>query len=96
MFLLYGMYERGIRNISTSNEMQWFYTRICRLARKIKRGAKEMINCKHVKVKGTTTKYYYCPLKRKSVDDYICRDCMLRLPDLPEGFEEVFGKGFRK
>lgn len=54
------------------------------------------MNCKHVRVKGTTTKYYYCPLKRKSVDDYICRDCMLRLPDLPEGFEEVFGKGFRK
>lgn len=54
------------------------------------------MNCKHVIVKGTTTKYYYCQLKRKSVDEYICRDCMMRLPDLPVGFEEVFGKGFRR
>ena len=54
------------------------------------------MNCKHVEVQGRTTKYYWCKVKGKSVDDYQCRECMLRLPDLPVGFEEVFGKGFRK
>lgn len=54
------------------------------------------MNCKHVEVQGNTTKYYWCKVKGKSVDDYQCRDCMLKLPDLTEGFEEVFGKGFRK
>lgn len=52
------------------------------------------MNCKHVEVQGGTTKYFYCKVKGKSVDDYQCRDCMLRIPNLPEGFEEVFGKGF--
>lgn len=54
------------------------------------------MNCKHATVKGNTTKYFYCKLKGKAVDDYKCRDCMMKLPDLPEGFKEVFGKGFRK
>lgn len=54
------------------------------------------MNCKHVEVQGRTTKYYWCKVKGKSVDDYQCRDCMLRLSNLPEVFEEVFGKGFRK
>ena len=54
------------------------------------------MNCKHVEVQGRTTKYYWCKVKGKSVDDYQCRDCMLRLPDLPAGFEEVFGNGFRR
>lgn len=50
------------------------------------------MNCKHVEVQGRTTKYYWCKVKGKSVDDYQCRDCMMKLPDLPEGFKEVFGK----
>ena len=54
------------------------------------------MNCKHVTVEGITTKYFYCKLKQKAVDEKNCRDCMLRLPDLPEGFEEVFERGFRK
>lgn len=41
------------------------------------------MNCKHVTVKGNTTKYYYCKAKNKAVEEYECRDCMLRLPDLP-------------
>ena len=53
------------------------------------------MNCKHVKLVGSTTKYWYCSIKEKAVDDYSCKDCILRLPNLPEGFEEVFGKGFR-
>lgn len=54
------------------------------------------MNCKHKTIEGNTTKYFWCNVKGKSTDDYQCRDCMLRLPDLPEGFEEVFGKGFRR
>lgn len=49
------------------------------------------MNCKHVRVKGKTTKYYYCMLKNKTVDDYSCRNCVMKLPDLPEGFEKLFG-----
>ena len=51
------------------------------------------MNCKHVTVKGNTTKYFYCNLKGQTVDDYKCRDCVMRLP---EGFKEIFGKGFGK
>lgn len=54
------------------------------------------MNCKHVKVVGNTTKHWYCSLKDKAVDDYACKDCMMKLPDLPEGVEEIFRKGFRK
>lgn len=49
------------------------------------------MNCKHVRVKGKTTKYYYCMLKNKTVDDYSCKNCVMKLPDLPEGFEKIFG-----
>ena len=54
------------------------------------------MNCKHVEVRGNTTKYYYCNLKQKSVDDYSCRYCMMKLPDLAKGFEELFGSLRRK
>ena len=54
------------------------------------------MNCKHATVKGNTTKYFYCNLQDQAVDDYKCRDCMMKLPDLPDRFVEVFGKGFRK
>jgi len=53
------------------------------------------MNCKHVIVKGNTTKYYFCRLKEKAVDDYKCQNCMMRISDLPEGFEQLFGS-FRK
>lgn len=49
------------------------------------------MNCKHAEIRGNTTKYYYCKLKDKAVDDYSCRGCVMKLPDLPEGFEELFG-----
>lgn len=54
------------------------------------------MNCKHCTVEGRTTKYYYCKLKEKAIDEYNCRDCMMRIADYPPGFEEVFGKGFKK
>ena len=53
------------------------------------------MNCKHARVEGATTKYYVCKLKNKPVDDYSCNGCMMRIPDLPECFEELF-RGFRK
>ena len=50
------------------------------------------MNCKHAEIRGNTTKYYYCKLKDKTVDDYSCRNCVMKLPDLPkEWFEELFG-----
>lgn len=46
------------------------------------------MNCKHVRIQGNTTKYYYCTLKNKAVDEYSCKSCMMRIPDLPDGFEK--------
>ena len=43
------------------------------------------MNCKHVRVEGKTTKYYYCILKNKTVDDYSCRNCVMKLPDFQKG-----------
>lgn len=54
------------------------------------------MNCKHIEVKGNTTKYFFCKIKGKTVDEYKCKDCMLKLPNLPQGFEEVFGREFRE
>lgn len=53
------------------------------------------MNCKHCKVEGATTKYFYCKVKQKAIGEYECKNCPMRLPDLPEGFEELFG-GFRR
>lgn len=50
------------------------------------------MNCKHAEVRGNTTNY--CKVFDKAVDDYKCRNCVMRLPYLPEGFEELF-KGLR-
>ena len=49
------------------------------------------MNCKHIKIQGNTTKYYYCTLKNKAVDEYSCKSCMMRIADLPDGFEKIFG-----
>ena len=47
------------------------------------------MNCKHRVIQGRTTKYFRCQIKGKPVDDFDCKNCMLRITDLPEGFEEV-------
>lgn len=52
--------------------------------------------CKHCKLEGNTTKYYYCMIKGKAVDKYSCKSCMMRIPDLPKGFEQIFGNGFKR
>lgn len=44
------------------------------------------MNCKHSDVIATSenSKEYYCKIKQKRITKYDCRNCMLRLPDLPE------------
>lgn len=42
------------------------------------------MNCKHIKIEGNTTKYFICKIKNKAVDEYECRDCLLKLPNLLE------------
>lgn len=57
------------------------------------------MNCKHKKIEtyvNTTINVMYCKAKGKEITEYDCKNCMLRLPDLPEGFEKLFGKGFIK
>ncbi len=57
------------------------------------------MSCKHRVVNGNTTKYFYCSLKNKSIDEYSCKDCLLRIEDntnnqIKDVFEQIFGKGF--
>ena len=55
------------------------------------------MNCKHSEIRGTTTKYYYCKIKNKAVDDSKCKNCIImKLSNLPDIFGKIFGKGFRK
>lgn len=54
-----------------------------------------MINCKHKIIEGNTTKYLFCRAKNKTISDYECKACPLTLPDLPQGFEILFG-GLKK
>ena len=54
-----------------------------------------MINCKHCVVQGNTTKYYFCKIKGKAIDEINCRDCMLKIESIPTVVEELF-KGFKK
>lgn len=53
------------------------------------------MNYKHCKVQGNTTKYFYCQLKNKAIDNYMCKNCVMKLPDLPNRLEKIFG-GFNK
>jgi len=53
------------------------------------------MNCKHLKVAGKTTKYFYCNAKDKAIDEYECKNCPLKLPDRNlqnELVELFFGK----
>ena len=59
------------------------------------------MGCKHRKIVGGTTKYFYCNVKGKAIDEYSdCRNCLLKLEDnsnlAQDLFEEIFGKGFKK
>ena len=52
--------------------------------------------CKHIKVQGDTTKYFYCTLFNKSVDEYKCKNCMMRIKNKNNKLNELFGQIFVK
>ena len=53
------------------------------------------MSCKHLTVVGNTTKYFYCKVFNKAVDEYKCIDCMLKIENIPAVVEELF-KGLKK
>lgn len=54
------------------------------------------MNCKHIKIAGNTTKYYYCNAKKKAIDIYECKNCLLKI-NVMDGQDVVdFLRGFRK
>lgn len=55
------------------------------------------MKCKHRKIEGITTKYFYCGIKDKAINEYVdCKDCPLKIPDtsVNDFLKEIFGKGF--
>ena len=50
------------------------------------------MDCKHIEVRGNTTKYYYCKAKDKSIDKTECKNCMLKISNIPKQVESLFGK----
>lgn len=53
-----------------------------------------IMSCKHRTVE-VNTKYFYCKILNKSVDDYKCRDCMMKIEE-PENEVLKFFEGFKK
>lgn len=49
------------------------------------------MNCKHLKVEGYTTKYYFCKAKNKAINTFECRDCLLKINGAKNIVEELFG-----
>lgn len=58
------------------------------------------MNCKHIEIKGNTTKYYFCSIKEKAISGWECNNCPLKIQKknigIHEMFQELFGKGFEK
>lgn len=57
------------------------------------------MRCKHRRVDGNTTKYYYCQIFKKPVDDHQCKNCLMKIEDnsdIIDAFEKIFGGGFNK
>lgn len=51
------------------------------------------MNCKHLKVAGNTTKYFYCNAKEKAINNFECNNCLLKISDNNTIIE--FLKGFK-
>lgn len=49
------------------------------------------MSCVHLKVGGSTTKYYFCKAKNKAINTFECRDCLLKIQDNKSVIEELFG-----
>lgn len=56
------------------------------------------MGCKHRKTEDETTKSFICKITNKSVDNYKCKNCMMKLEDnnVEKVFRKIFGKGFEK
>lgn len=55
------------------------------------------MNCKHkniIRIYKDGKRDFYCTAKQKEIAERECKNCMLQLPDIPNGFEKLFGKGF--
>ena len=52
------------------------------------------MSCKHLTVVGNTTKHIYCKILNKAVDEYKCRDCMLKIENQEDVINQLFG-GFK-
>lgn len=48
------------------------------------------MNCVHLKVEGSTTKYYFCKAKNKAIDTLECRECLLKINSAKNIVEEIF------
>ncbi len=53
------------------------------------------MNCKHLKVAGRTTKYYYCQAKEEAIDTWQCENCPLKITD-KNSMNELVNKFFKK
>ena len=52
------------------------------------------MNCKHKEIKGNTTKYFYCNLFGKAIDDYRCKDCIMKLESKDNTVNKLFNEMF--
>lgn len=52
--------------------------------------------CKHVEVRGNTTKYFYCKLFDKIIDEYNCSNCLMKIENKENQFNDIFGQIFGK
>lgn len=56
------------------------------------------MGCKHRKIVGDTTKIFYCQIFNKNIDEYKCRNCLMKIDDnsdFMDYFKDIFGGGFR-
>lgn len=55
------------------------------------------MSCKHLRVEGNTTKYFVCGITEKAIDEYKCRDCMMKIDDnAEEKINEIFRQIFKE
>lgn len=54
------------------------------------------MNCKHIKIEGNTTKYFYCNVKGKAINEYDCKNCPLKIENDNDVINQLFGKIFER
>lgn len=48
------------------------------------------MNCIHLNLEGNTTKYYFCKVKNKSINEFECRNCLLKIDGKQGESNEIF------